>query len=359
MWLITAVVGLLALVLPGAPHTHVAWTVGLAAFAMAWGAASLYMGLTGRTMPIDTRAVVTATMMPVVALALWATGGANSFLQPVMIFTALFVGYFFEPRYAWPLIALFVFAYASPLLYDARAVDVGYPWRALTFAFAVVGAAVAVQFLKRRLLRAEAHQRTMAERDPLTGLANRRAFDVSLEGAVERCALVVFDFDGFKAINDTHGHPSATPSYGPWRVRATRWCARAIAWRASVATSLPWWRRERARTESSASSKRWAGQWMRRSCPTESSPSARASPGRSRPGTPSTGSSSSASPISACSSASVTRGVRCARKRPDPESWPALGARCMNGSRAQRHALVRSSPRGTAGVRHLGHVLPA
>ena len=207
MWLITAVVGLLALVLPGAPHTHVAWTVGLAAFAMAWGAASLYMGLTGRTMPIDTRAVVTATMMPVVALALWATGGANSFLQPVMIFTALFVGYFFEPRYAWPLIALFVFAYASPLLYDARAVDVGYPSRALTFAFAVVGAAVAVQFLKRRLVRAEAHQRTMAERDALTGLANRRAFDVSLERAVERCALVIFDFDGFKAINDTHGHP--------------------------------------------------------------------------------------------------------------------------------------------------------
>jgi diguanylate cyclase (GGDEF)-like protein len=207
MWLVTAVVGLLALLLPGADHQHLAWTIALALFSMAWGAASLFMGVTGRTMPIGTRAVVTAAMMPVVALALWATGGADSFLQPVMLFTALFVGYFFEPRLAWPLIALFVLAYASPLLYDARAVEAGYPSRALTFAFAVAGEAVAVQFLKRRLLRAEAHQRTMAERDPLTGLCNRRAFDVSLERAIGRCALVVFDFDSFKAINDTHGHP--------------------------------------------------------------------------------------------------------------------------------------------------------
>jgi hypothetical protein len=120
MWLVTAVVGLLALLLPGAARAHLAWTLALALFALGWGAASVFMGLTGRTMPIGRRAVVTATMMPVVAVALWATGGVNSFLQPVMFFTALFIGYFFEPRYAWPLIALFVFAYASPLLYDAR-----------------------------------------------------------------------------------------------------------------------------------------------------------------------------------------------------------------------------------------------
>jgi GGDEF domain-containing protein len=46
-----------------------------------------------------------------------------------------------------------------------------------------------------------------------------------------------------------------------------------------------------------------------------------------------TGSSSSASPISACSSASVTRGVRCARERPDPER-PPIEQECA--------ALVRS-----------------
>ena len=81
------------------------------------------------------------------------------------------------------------------------------PPRALTFAVSVVGAATAVQFLKRRLVRAEAHQRTMAERDPLTGVRNRRAFDAVLRRSIDRCALIVFDFDGFKAVNDTHGHP--------------------------------------------------------------------------------------------------------------------------------------------------------
>jgi diguanylate cyclase (GGDEF)-like protein len=207
MWLVTAAVGLLALLLPGAPHEHLVWTVALAVFAMAWGATSIAMGLTGRTMSIGVRALVTGAMMPIVGMALWATGGADSFLQPVLLFTALFIGYFFEARHAWPLLGLFVAAYASPLVYDPQAVDVGYPSRALTFAAAVVGAAIAVRLLKRRLLHAEAHQRTMAERDPLTGLHNRRAFDVSLERAIDRCALVVFDFDGFKAINDTHGHP--------------------------------------------------------------------------------------------------------------------------------------------------------
>jgi diguanylate cyclase (GGDEF)-like protein len=207
MWLATAVAGLAALALPGADRSHLALVLGLAAFAAGWGGISLWMGMTRRTMSIGLRAVVTGAMMPVVAIALWATGGEDSFLQPVLLFTALFIGYFFEPRYAWPLLGLFVATYAAPLFYDQTVTAVSYPSRTLTFAVSVIGAAVAVQFLKRRLLHAEARQRTMAQRDPLTGLRNRRAFDLTLARAIDRCALVIFDFDGFKAINDTHGHP--------------------------------------------------------------------------------------------------------------------------------------------------------
>jgi diguanylate cyclase (GGDEF)-like protein len=69
---------------------------------------------------------------------------------------------------------------------------------------------VAMQILKRRLLRAEERQRDMAERDPLTGLHNRRAFDAALADQLTRgpAALVLFDFDGFKQVNDRHGHPT-------------------------------------------------------------------------------------------------------------------------------------------------------
>ena len=106
--------------------------------------------------------------------------------------------------------ALFAGVYATPLLDDPVAVETAYPARALAFAVAIAGESFVMQLLKRRLLRAEARQRVMAERDPLTALYNRRSFDAALDRALERpegVALVLFDFDSFKGINDEHGHP--------------------------------------------------------------------------------------------------------------------------------------------------------
>ena len=49
--------------------------------------------------------------------------------------------------------------------------------------------------------------------DPLTGIANRRAFDMALEMEAERSGrfhipltLCIMDLDDFKAVNDTYGH---------------------------------------------------------------------------------------------------------------------------------------------------------
>ena len=47
--------------------------------------------------------------------------------------------------------------------------------------------------------------RQRADRDALTGLANRAAFRTRLE-AGDAGALLLLDLDGFKAINDAHGH---------------------------------------------------------------------------------------------------------------------------------------------------------
>ncbi len=56
--------------------------------------------------------------------------------------------------------------------------------------------------------------RTVAATDPLTGLANRRAFDQSLNRRFanaqrkgENLACVMIDLDGFKQFNDSMGHP--------------------------------------------------------------------------------------------------------------------------------------------------------
>jgi len=59
----------------------------------------------------------------------------------------------------------------------------------------------------------EAHLLDLADRDPLTGLWNRRRFELDLTRQLERCqtdgeraALVLMDIDGFKQVNDRLGH---------------------------------------------------------------------------------------------------------------------------------------------------------
>jgi diguanylate cyclase (GGDEF)-like protein len=210
MWTTAGLVGASMFLLPGSPHEHLGIGLAIAGAAVLWGLISLLLSVKRWTMSIGTRAVVTATTAPLVGAAIWASGGASSFLQPLLLFTALFIAYFFPARLAWPLVALFALTYATPLLYDAAAVAETYPARAFGFAVALSGETIAVQLLKRRLLHAEARQRVMAERDGLTGLFNRRSFDASLERALEgesETALILFDFDAFKAINDQHGHP--------------------------------------------------------------------------------------------------------------------------------------------------------
>jgi diguanylate cyclase (GGDEF)-like protein len=60
---------------------------------------------------------------------------------------------------------------------------------------------------------AEDAAQRLARHDPLTGLPNRRYFNEKLEEAVaniehedRRAAVLMLDLDGFKAINDVHGH---------------------------------------------------------------------------------------------------------------------------------------------------------
>ena len=54
--------------------------------------------------------------------------------------------------------------------------------------------------------------RELAHTDPLTGLANRREFDLCLDheiaaaGADSHFAIALLDLNGFKPVNDAHGH---------------------------------------------------------------------------------------------------------------------------------------------------------
>ena len=55
----------------------------------------------------------------------------------------------------------------------------------------------------------------LSSRDALTGLANRRQFEVALAREIDRVAragepalVMMVDIDHFKKVNDTHGHPA-------------------------------------------------------------------------------------------------------------------------------------------------------
>lgn len=70
-----------------------------------------------------------------------------------------------------------------------------------------------LQDVNLRLMESEALLRKMAHHDHLTGLANRSLLDESLLQAIERAkrnkskiAILLADLDGFKPVNDTHGH---------------------------------------------------------------------------------------------------------------------------------------------------------
>lgn len=214
MWLSAGIGGTVALVLPGTSHHHIGVLLGLSLAAFAWGALLLSLRFPKPGTCLELRAVTTAVLIAIVGVALWATGGADSFLQPILLFTGLHVAFFYPPRLAFPLLLMFVVTYASPLFYDPGAVADAYPARLLLFTISLSATYAIMRMLKRRLVAAEQRQRAMAERDALTGLANRRAFDTALATAVEQrdrhgrsAALLLLDFDDFKAVNDTHGHP--------------------------------------------------------------------------------------------------------------------------------------------------------
>ncbi|HKP21169.1 MAG TPA: hypothetical protein VJT68_06605, partial [Thermoleophilaceae bacterium] len=76
MWTATGLLGAAVLVLPRSNETHIEIALIMAAFAVGWGLFSLWMAARGRGMTVGWRALVTATTMPIVAVSLWATGGA-------------------------------------------------------------------------------------------------------------------------------------------------------------------------------------------------------------------------------------------------------------------------------------------
>lgn len=222
MWLLSCVVAVAGLALPGGGMRHPVLLLALAAVMVVYAVGCLTGAIPWDRTPMWGHALATGALMPVIGLGIWATGGSDNYIEPLLVCPLLYVAYFFPARFAWPLVIELIAVAASPLAYSRSAVGDGYAARTLAIVAGYGAASTVMIALKRRLLEAEALQRRMAAEDPLTGLANRRHFDrrlsaeIAVLGAPSRgrrradgegtLALLFADLDGFKAINDAHGH---------------------------------------------------------------------------------------------------------------------------------------------------------
>lgn len=220
LYVLAALVLFGGLVLPGTEREHAEIVVGLAVYLLAYGLGSVKDFIPWSRAPMWQHEVAGVLLMPVSGVLLWTTGGASSYALPLLVLPLFFLSYFYPPRWAWALVTMLVATAGTPLLYDTGAVAVAYPARWLSVAVSCFALTGVVLWLKGQLVQAELSQRTMALRDSLTQLANRRAFDAALQSEVVRAgeigdspeaapsALVFVDLDRFKEVNDFHGHPA-------------------------------------------------------------------------------------------------------------------------------------------------------
>jgi diguanylate cyclase (GGDEF)-like protein len=222
LWVVGALVGIVGTFLPGAEHKDLAWVLPLSALVLAYGVGSVTGVIPWQRASIRALAIGMVVTVPVVGVAIYMTGGSISYVEPLLVCSLLYAALFFPARWAWPLSIELVVVASAPLFYEDGATATAFPSRYLALAAAFLALTGVMVGLKKRLVEAEKRQREIANLDPLTGIANRRAFDSALRRQLaaraehgggrrldddEPFALLVFDLDDFKAINDDYGHP--------------------------------------------------------------------------------------------------------------------------------------------------------
>jgi diguanylate cyclase (GGDEF)-like protein len=161
--------------------------------------------------PANRTAVLAWPALAVIGLSTWAFGGFAAGTGPFFVLFFAWLGLHHQPSQILWCTPLAAVAYALPLAIagaDARLV-------ASTAILMPIAVGVGLLISARVRALAEAHEQLafQAAHDPLTGLANRahamRLLHAALSRAqrVEELVAVLFiDLDGFKTVNDGHGH---------------------------------------------------------------------------------------------------------------------------------------------------------
>jgi diguanylate cyclase (GGDEF)-like protein len=151
------------------------------------------------------------------ALLQWLAGGRVSPYHEVYLFLTIGTALMHPPRRFVLFIAAMVAAAFAPAAYAPATARIGEIateqslWVGLGIFLLVFMRGIRAQRVALKQAGDEGYR--LARVDPLTGLGNRRAFDEALDRQLEsartdggRVRLLVTDLNGFKRINDVHGH---------------------------------------------------------------------------------------------------------------------------------------------------------
>ena len=199
LWAIGGIFGALWYLVPGADLEH--WRLGLvsASLSTIFGIACLFAPWT-RMRPawIYVAAGLSLVVIPIV-MAL--NGGADSPTVLYLFLASVLFGYYLPTRAAFGFLAVGVLVPATPMLYDPEALHATFIAKYFLTAPIYAGVGLTVVLAKRQLVTWRNQARDLALRDPLTGLANRRALTDALHEATLSpdtrwpLALMMIDLD--------------------------------------------------------------------------------------------------------------------------------------------------------------------
>jgi diguanylate cyclase (GGDEF)-like protein len=148
-----------------------------------------------------------------VGFSVWALGPHGNVVSWFYVFVVVFAALAFRERAAVSAHVVFAsVALAAPIAYAPESARDNLVRTMVALPTLAVAAAVVV-FLRERLELGNDAMRRVAERDPLTGVGNYRTLYERLDYEIarhgrhnRRFALALLDLDGFKQVNETHGH---------------------------------------------------------------------------------------------------------------------------------------------------------
>ncbi len=211
LYLTGSATALLLLVVPGVDVTSAAALVAVVAIGVVWGIACLTVVPWSNVPPIVSH-LSSLMGLPITAVAMAATGGASSPARFYLLFIVFYASYFYPPREAALYLLGCAIVHCLPLAYDSGATAAGFAGEALVIVptYFVLGALI----IAAKSLQVELRERAdaLALVDPLTGVANRRAFEARMAlapagaRASDRAGLLLVDLDDFKTANTLFGH---------------------------------------------------------------------------------------------------------------------------------------------------------